>query len=89
MSIAIRAINFSFRTSTHQWLSVHHYFGVMGRFSRLYAHSSCLLLLCLQVRKGKRSVFSKLRDTQQEQKARKVSGVKSKFKREARKRRRT
>jgi hypothetical protein len=41
------------------------------------------------VRKGKRSVFSKLRDTQQEQKARKVSGVKSKFKREARKRRRT
>lgn len=78
-----------------------------------------------QVRKGKRSVFSKLRDTQQvrflwggcttrgarcscctsilpiltstvihlsklqERKARKVSGVKSKYKREARKRRRT
>jgi protein SDA1 len=42
----------------------------------------------MMVRKGKRDVFSKLRDTQQEQKARKVKGKKSEFAREARKRRR-
>ena len=43
----------------------------------------------MMVRKGKRSVFSKLRDTQMERKGRKVKGKKSEYKREARKRRRT
>lgn len=42
----------------------------------------------MMVRKGKRSVFSKLRDTQQERKIRKVKGKKSEYSREARKRRR-
>lgn len=42
----------------------------------------------MMVRKGKRGVFSKLRDTQQERKIRKVKGKKSEYSREARKRRR-
>jgi hypothetical protein len=40
------------------------------------------------VRKGKKTVLGKLRDTIMDQRKRKVRGIKSKFKHEARKRRR-